>query len=192
MHTLLVASSGLAIGTLIGGNLAVTMARWRGLSAGIMPLVLIVPSVPIIIVIPLLAQLVGYNDGTVLCVAVLTSFFPALVFVRSGLNTLPPSSDDLFASMGASAGGRLRLLQLPASVPHALVGLRFSAGACLLTALTAEWLVGSSGLGWIYGQGSGLGNVEQQWAAILVIIVLAIIFYELATILEHIGRQRFG
>jgi ABC-type nitrate/sulfonate/bicarbonate transport system permease component len=190
--TILSAGLGLVIGLATGVGLAViaSMSRLaRGLSA---PLTLVLPTVPIVVVIPLVARIVGYNQRTVIVTAVLMAFFPIFVLVAAGLRARPPGADDLFATYRPSAGRRLWLLALPSAVPNLLVAVRIAAANCFLGALSAEWLVGTRGLGHTFSESRVRLQTEAAWAAILLAIVLSVVAYLGAGALEARIRPRFS
>ena len=79
------AGIGLVLGTALGFALAV--ASWFSpLLGGMvsMPAILL-RATPIAALTPVIARMFGYNDNSVIAVAVLISFFPTFVFVASGL-----------------------------------------------------------------------------------------------------------
>jgi sulfonate transport system permease protein len=179
-HTLTSAVGGLLIGMLIGVLLALAVSSSSVLSGLVAPLSLIIPSVPIVVIIPVVARLLGYSGRTVLVTAILMAFFPVFVLVSSGLRTRPPGSEDVFAAYGAGRLRRLWHLALPSALPSLLVAMRISAATCFLGALAAEWLIGQNGLGHLFSQNRVLLETQAAWAAIIVAIALSVATYRLA------------
>lgn len=189
--TALSAALGLAIGVVIGVALAIVASSSpvaRGLSA---PLTLLLPTVPIVVVVPIVARIVGYNQQTVVVTAVLMALFPIFVLVAAGLRTRPPGADDLFDTFRPQAARRLWLLALPSAVPNLLVAVRIAAANCFLGALSAEWLIGTSGLGHTFSESRVRLETEAAWGAILVAIVLSVMSYLAAELLDRRVRPRF-
>jgi len=187
-----VALGGLVIGLVAGVLLAVLAWLSPTLSALIRPAVLVIPTIPIVVIIPLVASVVGFNRWTVVITAVLLSFFPVFVLATSGLQYRPSGSDDVFAALGASKLRRLRYLALPSAVPNLMTAVRISAAACFLGALVAEWLVGTSGLGELFRESRALLQLPRAWGAIAVGVVVSVIAYLAAYRAELWGRERWS
>lgn len=187
-----VALAGLVIGMVVGGGLAVAAWLSPTVSALIEPGVLVIPTVPIVVIIPVVASLVGFNRWTVVIVAVLLSFFPVFVLATSGLRYRPAGADDVFSALGAGRLSRLRHLALPSAVPNLMAAVRISAAACFLGALVAEWLVGTSGLGQLFRESRALLQTQRAWGAIIVAIVVSVAAYLLAYRAELQVRERWS
>jgi ABC-type nitrate/sulfonate/bicarbonate transport system permease component len=190
-------TSQVAIGGLVAGlaaGLLLAVVAWLSptLSALIRPAVLVIPTIPIVVIIPVVASIVGFNRWTVLLVAVLLSFFPVFVLATSGLQYRPSGADDVFSALGASRLKRLRHLALPSAVPNLLTAVRISAAACFLGALVAEWLVGTSGLGELFRESRALLQPQRAWGAIAVGVVVSVAAYLLAYRAELWGRERWS
>ena len=78
------------------------------------------------------------------------TFFPSFVFTTAGLRDLPHGSQDLFSVLGASRRATLRRLALPAAVPNMAIALRLAAAHAILAAMIAEFLMGTTGLGYLF------------------------------------------
>jgi NitT/TauT family transport system permease protein len=187
-----VAIAGLLIGLLAGLLLAVLAWLSPTISALIQPAILVIPTVPIVVIIPVVASIVGFNRWTVVIVAVLLSFFPVFVLATSGLRYRPAGADDVFSALGASRIRRLRHLALPSAVPNLMTAVRISAAACFLGALVAEWLVGTSGLGALFRESRALLQPDRAWGAIIVGVIVSVAAYLLAYRAEVIGRERWS
>jgi ABC-type nitrate/sulfonate/bicarbonate transport system permease component len=186
------ALGGLALGMLAGLILALLVWMSPVISGVVAPGVLVIPTVPIVVVIPVVARVIGFNRWTVVTVAVLLSFFPVFVLATSGLRYRPAGADDVFAALGAGRLKRLRYLALPSAVPNLLTAARISAAACFLGALVAEWLVGTSGLGELFRESRALLQPERAWGAIVVAIAVSVAAYLLAYSAELRGRERWS
>jgi sulfonate transport system permease protein len=187
-----VAIGGLIVGLAAGLLLAVLAWVSSIVGALIRPAVLVIPTIPIVVIIPVVASVVGFNRGTVLLVAVLLSFFPVFVLATSGLQYRPSGADDVFSALGASRLTRLRYLALPSAVPNLLTAVRISAAACFLGALVAEWLVGTSGLGELFRESRALLQPQRAWGAIAVGVIVSVTAYLLAYRAELWGRERWS
>ena len=130
---------------------AAILAWWSPLLGGMLtPLSLVFSSIPVVTVIPILARMFGYDMRTVIVIVGIISFFPAFVFSTAGLRNLPAGSADLMTALGASRWRWLVLLALPAAVPSWMIALRIAAPGAILAAMLAEFLMGTSGLGYLF------------------------------------------
>lgn len=185
------AGIGLVLGTALGFALAV--ASWFSpLLGGMvsMPAILL-RATPIAALTPVIARMFGYNDNSVIAVAVLISFFPTYVFVASGLRVVSSISDDLFAVLHAGRVKRLRHLALPAAVPSLLLALRVSGPIAVLGALVAEWLIGVEGLGALLSISRFTYQVSIVWAGAILGTLLGVVAFAAASRLERIGVERW-
>jgi ABC-type nitrate/sulfonate/bicarbonate transport system permease component len=190
--TVAVAIAGLVIGTVLGSLLAV-VTWFSPLVTGILTLpAVLVQSTPLVALMPVIARLIGYDQRTVVASAVLITFFPTFVLVASGLRALPPGSAELFAVLGAGRLARLRFLVLPSAVPSLLVALRISSANCILAALVAEYLMGTSGLGRLFATSESRFDTAAAWAACLVATLVSVAAFLASRRLELAARTRFS
>jgi sulfonate transport system permease protein len=183
--TLASSLGGLVTGAVLGVGLAVTVSLAPWLRSFLSPVALLIPTVPIVVFIPILGSVFGYGMQTVLASCVLMAFFPVYVIMLSGLGARPPGSDDLFSVYGAGRTQRLLRLSLPASLPAFLLAIRLAAANCVLIAISAEWLMGRGGLGRVFSEKRVVLDTGGAWAAVLVSVVLSVLAYRAAVTLER-------
>jgi ABC-type nitrate/sulfonate/bicarbonate transport system permease component len=189
--TALSAVGGLVAGAVVGLALAmiVTLVPW--LYSMLSPLALIIPTVPIVVFIPIMGAFLGYGMQTVFASCVLMAFFPIYVLALSGLRARPAGSDDLFSVYGAARFQRLFRLALPAAVPSLMIAIRLAAANCFLIAISAEWLMGQGGLGRVFSERRVVLDNNGAWAAVLVAIALSVLAYVGAAALEKAVTARW-
>jgi NitT/TauT family transport system permease protein len=138
---------------------------------------------------PVIARVLGNDQRTVVASAALITLFPTLALVAAGLRAEPRGSADVFTVLGAGRLTRLRLLALPAAVPNLLTALRISSANCILAALVAEYLMGTSGLGRDFAIAEGSFRLPAAWAAALVATALSTAAFSLSRRIESsLGR----
>ncbi|MFE3167779.1 ABC transporter permease [Streptomyces sp. NPDC059224] len=190
-HTLFHAATGLVLGMALGLCCAVAVWFSSLLSGLLTPLLLIMRSVPVIVMIPVIARVVGFGAPAVATVTTLVSFFPAFVLVASGLRTAPAAMNNVFTVFGASRSVRLRRLLLPHTVPMLLVALRLTAPSTVLAALLAEFLLGQDGLGSLFADAVTFMAPERAWGAALVATVVSVAGFMAARGVERRYTPRF-
>lgn len=182
--TLAIAVGGVAVGGVVGLLLAITVTLVPWLSAMLSPVALVIPTVPIVVFIPIVGGIFGYGVVTVLVSCVLMAFFPIYVLALTGLRSRPAGSDDLFRVYRTGRFVGLLHLALPAAVPSLLLSLRLAAASAILIAISAEWLMGQGGLGRLLSERRVDLDTAGSWAAVIVAIVLSVLAYAAASRLE--------
>lgn len=190
-HTVLHAGTGLILG--MGLGLCCAVAVWFSpvLSGLLTPLLLIMRSVPVIVMIPVIARVVGFGSPAVATVTTLVSFFPAFVLVTSALRAAPRAMNDVFTVFGASRCVRLRRLLLPHAVPELMIALRLTAPSTVLAAMLAEFLLGRDGLGSLFADAVTFMNPERAWGAALIATVISVAGFMAARGVERRYTPRF-
>lgn len=189
--TFAVALVGMTGGMIIGTSLAV--ATWLSplLSGLVSPLAVLFSSVPVVALIPIIARLLGYNVSTEIAIVVIITFFPSFVFASSGLRALPPGSDDLFRVLGASRRATLFRLALPSAMPNLAIALRLAAAHAILAAMIAEFLMGTSGLGFLFAKTNDEFQTEQAFGTSIVATAISVAAFLLASFVERRVRTHF-
>ncbi len=190
--TLMVAVFGLVAGMLVGTGLAVA-AWFSPIAAGLLnPLTVLFSSVPVVALIPVIARLLGYDTSTVLAIVVIITFFPSFVFASSGLRSPPPGSEDLFRVLGASKLAVLGRLALPSAMPNLAIAFKLAAAHAILAAMVAEFLMGTTGLGYLFAKTKSDFQTEQAFGASLVATVISAAAFLAAGWVEKKVRERYA
>ena len=192
LYTVGAAIAGLLLGMALGTALAV-LAWLSNLLEGLLtPLTVLFSSVPVVTLIPIIARLLGYDFSTVLAIVVIICFFPAFVFTTSGLRALPPGAADLFRVLGASTVATLLRLALPAAAPNWMVALRIASANAILAAMVAEYLMGTAGLGFLFGETKADFNMERAFGATVVATAVSLLFFVSALAAERLVKERWS
>ena len=192
VQTLATAAAGLVIGLVVGITLAVLAWSSRFLQGLLTPFGMIFSSVPIAALIPIVARILGYDISTVVAIVAISAFFPTFVFVGKGLNDLPRGTSDLMAVMGASKLARFRHLVLPAAVPDMMIALRIVVPESVLAAILAEFLMGRSGLGFVFRDSVSRFIMERALGTSIVVAIAAILCFFLAQRAERAVKARWS
>jgi ABC-type nitrate/sulfonate/bicarbonate transport system permease component len=149
------------------------------------PLALLLTSVPVVCLIPLLTRIFGYDDRTVFVTVIILCFLPGFVFATAGLKALPAMSEEYFFVQGAGRWNRLWRLALPAAVPNLALALRVLAVQSVLSALVAEFLMQTGGLGFMIATATADLAMDQALAASAVSVAIALVLYAAASSLQR-------
>lgn len=190
--TLAVAVFGLVAGMLVGTGLAIA-AWFSPIASGLLnPLTVLFSSVPVVALIPVIARILGYDTSTVLAIVVIITFFPSFVFASSGLRAPPPGSEDLFRVLGASRLSLLWRLALPAAMPNLAVAFKLAAAHAILAAMVAEFLMGTTGLGYLFAKTKQDFQTEQAFGVSIVATVISAAAYLGAGWVERRVRDKYA
>mgnify|MGYP001627884810 FL=1 len=190
--TLVLAVVGLIAGMFVGTAIAAIAWTSRITSGLLVPLGLILSSIPIVALIPILARLLGYDIQTVLAIVVIISFFPAFVFTSAGLNALPPGSSDLFKVFGANPVQRFVFLVLPSAVPSWMIALRLTAPPAVLVAMLAEFLMATPGMGGMFRDSLDDFAMDRAIGTSLIATAVSTAAFLLATYAEGRVKDRWS
>jgi len=185
VHTLAVALFGMFAGLLCGLLLAILTWMSKIITGLSIPLALLLTSVPVVCLIPLLTRIFGYEDRTVFATVVILCFLPGFVFATAGLRALPPMSEKYFFVQGAGRWNLLWRLALPAAVPNLTVALRVLAVQSVLSALVAEFLMQTGGLGFLIATSTADLAMDQALAASFVSVAIALLLYAAASLAQR-------
>ena len=179
------AAAGFVGGNLLGLILATAFARSRRLERIGLPVAIALRSVPLIAIAPLLTIVLGFGPTTIVVMAVLISFFPALVAGSAGLRA--PSSEALALMRVLDAPERVRYLRLriPAALPFVFAAFKITAPAAVLAAMVAEWTAANSGLGYLIIDAGEQYRFPLMWAGIVAATALAVGAFIVASFAER-------
>ncbi|WP_328728469.1 ABC transporter permease [Falsiroseomonas algicola] len=165
---------GLALGSLLGCLMALTLAAWPAGRRWLLPLLLVSQAVPVFAIAPLLVLWLGYGMASKVAMAVMIIFFPVATAFHDGLRRTEPGLLDLAATMGASRTAVLWRVRVPAALPSLASGLRVAAGVAPIGAVVGEWVGSSAGLGYLMLQANGRSQADVMFAALFVLAVMSL------------------
>jgi ABC-type nitrate/sulfonate/bicarbonate transport system permease component len=185
------AGIGLLIALTVALVLAVLGVLWRGVTAALMPVALVLQTMPLVALTPIVVLIFGRGIATTLVVTVAVTFFPAFITIAQGLAQVPKPALDLLDVYGATRIQKLRWVSLPGSLPHLCAAARLVAPAALLGVMIAEWLATGYGLGNLLNEARGELDYGMIWAVAFVAIAVSVCFYQLVRVIETRVLKRF-
>ncbi|PCJ69203.1 MAG: ABC transporter permease [Rhodobiaceae bacterium] len=185
-----------ALAVVGGVALAVVFSQSRTVETALFPFAVILQVTPVVAIAPLVLIWVGFDNVNLalLILAWIVAFFPILSNTTLGLRSVDHHLMELFTLYGASRWQRLWSLQLPASLPHILGGMKISGGLALIGAVVAEFVAGSgsgTGLAWRIIEAGNRLQVPTMFAALLLLSALGIAIFFSLSVLEHIVLSRW-
>jgi sulfonate transport system permease protein len=189
-QSLPLAALGLALG--LGAALAVAALGFLKprLVRTLMPLAMLLQSMPLVALTPLIVLLFGRDLLTTVVVTLSVTFFAAFITIAQGLTQTPRAAQEVLAVYGASRLQTLWFAALPACLPNLCMAARLVAPRALLGVMMAEWLATGRGLGNLLNQSRGELDYGMIWTVAAVSAAVSIAFYLLVQALEQRLRAR--
>jgi len=181
---------GLAIATLVALGLATAFTASARTSRALMPLILIIRTVPMIAVAPLVVILFGRGPGNSIGMVALMSFFQIMLAAKKGLMAPGANMLELMHVYGAGFWRTQTKICLPFAVPYIFTGLRIAAGSAILSAMFAEWLSGAPGLGRLILDAYSTQDFPLMWATVLASTTAAYFFFTATMVIERLVLDR--
>ena len=179
---------GLAIGTTIGVLLALVAGRSRIWESAFYPYVVFGQMVPTIALAPILLAILRDFTITRIVVASYITFFPMSLNVLKGLKSVPPEEAELMASYNSSRRQTLTKLRIPAAAPFFFTGFKIAAPLAVVAEIVVELSGATDGVGYLIliTQYYGPQFASLFWAAVILTLLLGVIFYRGAALLERV------
>jgi NitT/TauT family transport system permease protein len=184
---------GLVVGVVVGVLLAAIATRLPVLGGAITPLVAALAAMPIVALAPLLNNM--YSPLSPLPrreVVAISAFVPVFINVLRGLRQLTPVHRELMQSYAASGTAVLRTIRIPSALPYFFTGLRVASSLAVIAAVVSEYFGGlQDGLGSRITSSVGATDYPAAWASVFGAVVLGLLFYIGALVLERLvlGRR---
>jgi sulfonate transport system permease protein len=179
-HSLLLLTSGYALGVVIALITGVTIgwfghARYWG-----MPLLKIVGPIPATAWIPLAMVLAPSALLSAVGLIALAVWFPVTMLTSSGISSTRASYLDVARTLGAGQAYLIFRVAIPAALPNIFIGLFMGLGTSFLTLVVAENVGVKSGLGWYVSWAQGWAEYGKVYGAL---IIMAAFFSTIMTAL---------
>jgi NitT/TauT family transport system permease protein len=187
-HTLYTVSEvvpGLLIGCLIAIPLGYLLAKSSLAERLLSPYLVASQAIPIIAIAPLLTIWIRSTYWSRVSVAVLVVFFPVTINIITGMRNVPAELYELMNSLQASRWQVFRKLELPASMPILLAGLKVGATLAVIGALVGEFVQPKNqGLGYLLVTARYQFKTDLVFVVLLTLATIALVMYGLMAILE--------
>jgi NitT/TauT family transport system permease protein len=185
LQTLETTLLGFAIANVAGVILGVVIGSSFLAYHGLFPLLIAFNSIPKVAVVPILVIWCGLGSVPAIITSFLISFFPIAVNVAAGIATVEPELRDVLRALGASPLTIVRKIGLPRSMPFYFASLKVAITSSFLGSILAETVAGEMGIGHLMIVASSRFEVPLMFAGLIVIAMLSVTMYALATLIER-------
>ena len=186
---------GFAIALAVGVGIAVLLHLSPLLRRAVYPLVVASQAVPVIVIAPILVIWFGFGIAPKLIVIALICFFPIVVNMLDGLDSVDEAQAKMMRTLNASRWDAFRRLELPASLPFLFAGAKIAVAVAVIGAVFGELVGSDAGLGHAIQVGTSQLLTARVFAAVLILAIMAIALFALVAAIERYtvpwaGRER--
>lgn len=188
--TITIALTGLACGAVCGVGVGVLLGLSATLRRAAEPLLIASQAIPPVVFAPILIALLGFGPLPKILVVTLGAFFPVAISAGAAMRGADRTLVDLLVSMGASRWSVLRRVRLPGAVPAIVSGVKVAASYVVFSAIIAEWMGSSVGLGVYLQRSQASYKMDQLLAAVGVIAALGVLLFWLSSLIGDLALTR--
>ena len=184
LSTATIATIGFVIGSLLGAAMGYVLGMSVFIEKVLSPYILGLQIAPKVAFAPLFIMWLGYNAWPKLLVTILVVFFPILVNVLQSMKTV---DRDLINLARAYSMSRMQIfwkIEVPASMPALMAGLRIGATLAVIGVTVCELVGGNTGLGYLITFGEGQANTAMVFNAIVLLTLIGIVLYGVVAMIE--------
>ncbi|MDI2099133.1 ABC transporter permease [Ruicaihuangia caeni] len=191
-ETMLDALVGFSVGLGAALVLASVFLVFRPVEQALMPIMLILQSIPLIALAPIIILIFGREMLTVAVMGGLVVVFPALVTIVFGLRSTSKYMIELIDVYGGSTRDVLFRVAIPSAVPALFAAVRIAIPGAITGALVTEWLATGSGIGRAIIAAVAQAKMSEVWTLAAVITLVSIVLYMTVATIESAVLTRFG
>lgn len=188
--TLLETALGLLFSVLFAVIFAILMDRFVTIKRAIYPVLIVTQTVPTIAIAPFIVLLFGYDMLPKVILVVICCFFPIVISLCDGLSNVEVEYVNLMRGMNATYTQTLVHLKIPFAVPSFFSGLKVSVTYAFISAVVAEWLGGTRGLGVYMTRVKAAYAFDRLFASIFFISAVSFAFVKVIEFAQKMVLNR--
>jgi ABC-type nitrate/sulfonate/bicarbonate transport system permease component len=186
LHTLQVAVIGFIWANVAGIGLAVLFDLLPPTRHMLMPAAITLRNVPYIALISVLMLAFGDSILSKTAIVALAGFFPVLVNTMQGLHAADEVQLDRMRILNASWWQTFTQVRLIYAIPSIVAAQEITGSSSIIVAIAAEWMISSTGLGYVINHAMQNYRGDQVYAVALVATGLSFLIYSLV---HALGRR---
>ncbi len=186
VETLKVATIGFLLSNVVGIGLAVLFLAFPIGKQLIMPAAITLRNMPYVALVTVLVLAFGDSLGSKVTIVVLAGFFPVLVNTSRGLQAADPVALDRMRELNASWLETFLHVRLPYALPFIVSAQEITGSGSIIVAIAAEWMISSTGLGYIINRAMQQYRGDQVYA---VAFLAALLSFGVYTLVHVIGER---
>ena len=186
LPTAIEAVSGFVIGNLAAIVLATAFVHQKSLQEAFFPIVVLINTIPVVAKAPILVLLLGNGMEPKIAIAALICFFPTLVNMVRGLESVNPQAMELMRVLSASKTEVFFKLRLQNSLPYLFSALKIAASTAVIGAIVGEWIGSVAGIGALIIQAMYAFDSAMLYATVVVGSTFSVCFFLVISVIERL------
>ena len=185
LPTAIEATSGFLLGNLTAILIATVFVHKMTMEEAFFPVVVVVNTIPVVAKAPILVLLLGNGMEPKIAIAALICFFPTLVNMVRGLESVNPQAMELMRVLSASKREVFFKLRLYNSLPHLFSALKIPASTSVIGAIVGEWIGSTYGIGALIIQSMYNFDSAMLYATVIVGSIFSVVFFLVISFAER-------
>jgi NitT/TauT family transport system permease protein len=186
VETLKVAALGFLAANALGIGLAALFVAVPIGRQVVMPVAITLRNIPYVALVTVLVLAFGDTLGSKVAIVALAGFFPVLVNTYRGLQAADPVVLDRLRVLSATPLQTFLHVRLPYALPYIVSAQEITGSGSIIVAIAAEWMMSSSGLGYVINRAMQQYRGDQVYA---VALLAALISFAIYTLVHVVGRR---
>jgi putative hydroxymethylpyrimidine transport system permease protein len=150
------------------------------------PLLIASQAIPIVVLAPILAIIIGYGISSKLVVVALVCFFPITINTLDGLSNVDADYVRMMRTLNGTRWLTFRRIELPSALPAFFSGVRVAAAFAPVGAVFGEFAGSNNGLGYVMLQAGPQLQTARVLAAVLLLTLMAVLLVVAVTLCERL------
>jgi len=184
--TALEALGGFLLGNLAAILLATVFIHSKSIQEAFFPIAVMINTIPVVAKAPILVLLLGNGMEPKIIIAGLICFFPTLVNMVRGLESVNPQSMELMRVLSASRTEIYFKLRLYNSLPYLFSALKIAASTSVIGAVVGEWIGSTRGIGALIIQATYSFDSALLYSAVIMSSLFSGAFFLAITMIEKL------
>ena len=184
--TAIEAIAGFLLGNLAAILIATVFVHKKSLEQAFFPVVVLINTIPVVAKAPILVLLLGNGMEPKIAIAALICFFPTLVNMVRGLESVNPQALELMRVLSASKTETFFKLRLLNALPYLFSALKIAASTAVIGAIVGEWIGSTTGIGALIIQSTYNFDSAMLYATVIVGSAFSVLFFRAITLVERL------
>jgi len=184
--TALEALCGFALGNAAAIAIATVFVHRKSIEQAFFPIAVLLHSIPVVATAPILVLLLGNGLAPKVAIAAIICFFPTLVNMVRGLESVSAQSMELMHVLSATPREVFFRLRVPTSLPFLFSALRIAASTATVGAIVGEWIGSQVGIGALIIQATYNFDSALLYATVLCGSCFSVAFFQIIRLIERL------
>jgi len=185
LPTAIEAISGFLLGNVAAITITTVFVHKKTMEEAFFPMVVLINTIPVVAEAPILVLLLGNGMEPKIAIAALICFFPTLVNMVKGLESVNPQAMELMRVLSASKSEIFFKLRLQNSLPYLFSALKIAASTAVIGAIVGEWIGTTVGIGALLIQAMYNFDSALLYATVVVGSCFSVCFFLVISLVER-------